>query len=117
MSQSDLSVVYKLATLDEWTEAVVSGEYSGSADDVRDGFIHLSCAHQVGATAGKYFKGVEGLCLIAFEAGELGSALVFEPSRGGDLFPHYYGRLPATCACWIKPVPLDDTGEPVIPGL
>lgn len=117
MNDPDRSIVYKLATLDDWTCAVVAGGFSGSPDDRRDGFIHLSCAHQLEATAAKYFSGVEGLCLIAFQAAGLGPPLVFEPSRGGDLFPHYYGTLPATSALWIKPVPLDESGAPVLPDL
>lgn len=117
MSQAGQSIVYKLATLDDWTCAVVAGGYTGSPDDQRDGFIHLSCADQIGATAAKYFSGVEGLCLIAFEAADLGPSLIFEPSRGGGLFPHFYGILPTTAALWIKPVPLDDGGAPVLPGL
>jgi len=117
MNQPDQSIVYKLATLDDWTCAVVAGGYVGSPDDQRDGFIHLSCTHQVTATAAKYFSGVDGLCLIAFDAADLGASLVFEPSRGGDLFPHYYGTLPTTSALWIKPVPLDDSGAPVLPDI
>ena len=114
MSEPDLSTVFKLTTLDEWSDAIVEGAFAGSADDHRDGYIHLSAFHQLEATAGKYFSGIEGLCLIAFAAVDLGDDLRWEPSRGGDNFPHYYGALPATAALWVRPVPLGDEGTPVI---
>jgi uncharacterized protein (DUF952 family) len=115
MSEVVPTLVYKLTTLDDWTQAVVAGTYAGSPDDHRDGFIHLSSRHQVDATAQKYFSHIEGLCIVAFETADLGDNLRFEVSRGGDLFPHYYGQLPSTHALWIKPVPLDADGAPVLP--
>ncbi len=114
MSPSDLSTVFKLTTLDEWSNAIVEGALTGSADDLRDGFIHLSAQHQLEGTAKKYFSGIEGLCLVAFAAGDLGRELRWEPSRGGDNFPHFYGALPATAALWVRPVPIDEEGVPVI---
>lgn len=114
MSDPELHYVFKLSTLDEWSNAVVDGAFEGSADDRRDGFIHLSGEHQLEGTATKYFCSVEGLCLIAFTAADLGSELRWEPSRGGELFPHFYGALPATAALWVRPVPLDPAGIPLI---
>jgi uncharacterized protein (DUF952 family) len=114
MSEPDLRYVFKLTTLDEWSGAVVEGAFAGSADDRRDGFIHLSAHHQLEATAAKYFSGIEGLCLVAFDADDLGRDLRWEPSRGGDNFPHFYGALPATAAVWVRPVPLDELGAPLV---
>ena len=114
MTQSDQSLVFKLATVDDWSEAIVVGVFSGSPDDLRDGYIHLSTGAQIAATATKYFTGTQGLCLIAFRSADLAPALRWEPSRGGELFPHYYGKLPASVAVWVRPVPLDEGGVPVI---
>lgn len=114
MSDPDRRLVFKLTTLDEWSCAVVEGAFTGSADDRRDGFIHLSAAHQLAATAAKYYVGIDGLCLAAFAAADLGENLRWEPSRGGDHFPHHYGPLPATTAIWVRPVPLDDAGTPLV---
>lgn len=86
--------IYKICSQAEWNAALAAGEYTGSADDVRDGFIHFSLAHQVAATVAKYFAGRTDLMLIEVDATQLGSALKFEASRGGDLFPHLYGALP-----------------------
>jgi uncharacterized protein (DUF952 family) len=104
--------VYKITSSRPWQEAIECGNFTGSADDLRDGHIHLSAGHQLAATANKYFAGVEDLILVAFEAAALGAPLVWETSRGGDLFPHYYGALPVAAATWVRPLPLDDSGIP-----
>jgi uncharacterized protein (DUF952 family) len=101
-------VVYKICSRAEWQAALDAGEYSGSADDLRDGFIHFSRAHQLAGTAAKYFAGREDLVLLAVDAAALGAALKHEPSRGGDLFPHLYGSLPVTCVLWSEPLPWSD---------
>jgi uncharacterized protein (DUF952 family) len=41
----------------------------------------------------------------------------WEPSRGGDLFPHLYGHLPLKAVRWAKPLPLDANGRHVFPEL
>lgn len=42
----DDSCVYKLMPAADWRQAVIDGYYRGSADDGRDGYIHLSSAAQ-----------------------------------------------------------------------
>jgi uncharacterized protein (DUF952 family) len=85
--------VYKICSASAWREAERAGTFRGSEHDLRDGFIHFSTAAQVAETARKHFFGQTGLFLIAVEAEQLGTALRWEPSRGGDLFPHLYGEL------------------------
>lgn len=53
--------------------------------------------------------------LVVIGTAALGTALVWEPSRGGELFPHYYGPLPAAAAIAVMPLPLDNDGVPVVP--
>ena len=88
-----MPTIYKICPASAWREAERRGFFSGSADDVRDGFIHFSTAAQVAETARKYYFGQTGLFLIAVDADALGDDLRWEPSRGGDLFPHLYGEL------------------------
>ncbi len=108
-------MIFKILESEAWRSACREGTYIGSSDDVRDGFIHFSAPHQVAATAAKYFKGKHDLVIVAFDEAALGDALKWEPSRGGDLFPHLYGALPTAIAAWQKPLPLDPDGMPVIP--
>ena len=86
-------MIYKICPASAWREAERQGVYRGSADDVRDGFIHFSVASQVAETARKHFFGQTGLFLIAVDADALGDALRWEPSRNNELFPHLYGEL------------------------
>lgn len=108
------TLVYKITTSGEWASAIAGRTFTGSADDVRDGYIHLSSEAQLSTTADTYFTGVRDLVLVALPARSLGDALVYEPSRGGDLFPHYYGALPVALARWVRPIPLDEAGRPDI---
>lgn len=108
-------LVYKILAEVEWAAAAGASQFSGSAADLQDGFIHLSAADQVAATAAKHFKGQDGLVLVAFPAAVLGHALRWEPSRGGALFPHFYGPLPVAAAAWVRPLSLDADGIPLLP--
>jgi uncharacterized protein (DUF952 family) len=100
-----VALIYKICSQAEWAVALAAGSYAGSADDLRDGFIHFSTAAQLEATAAKYFAGRTDLMVLAVDAALLGAALRFEPSRGGDLFPHLYGSLPLHAVISSAPYP------------
>jgi uncharacterized protein (DUF952 family) len=85
--------VYKICPASAWREAERQGVYRGSADDARDGFIHLSTAAQVAETARKHFFGQRALFLVEVDGDALGRALRWERSRNDELFPHLYGEL------------------------
>lgn len=108
-------LVYKILPEALWHEAMARGRFTGSPVDVADGFIHFSTAAQVRDTAAKHFAGVTGLVLAAIATSGLN--LIWEPSRGGDLFPHLYGELPVTAARWVKPLPVGADGRHVFPPL
>lgn len=109
--------IYKIMPRKDWEAALAAGVYDGSADDRRDGFIHLSAADQVAGTAAKYFVDMPDLVLIAFDPDALGTALKWEPSRGGALFPHLYGPLDPKLAISQLPLPLGPDGVPIVPDL
>ena len=104
------TILYKIAAVADWDQALQSGYYAGSADDIRDGFIHLSAQHQLRGTLEKHFKHKGELLLIAFEENKLGPALRWEQSRGGELFPHLYGDLPTSHVRWQRPLALGADG-------
>jgi uncharacterized protein (DUF952 family) len=107
--------IYKIEQASVWSAAEVQGRYTGSPDDVRDGFIHFSSAEQARATAAKYFAGRTDLILSAIDTVALGDALKWEASRGGALFPHLYADLDMQHVAWTKPLPLDPVGAHVFP--
>ena len=109
------STVYKIVPDAFWQQARQSGVFEGAAIDLTDGFIHFSTAVQARQTAALHFAGQAGLLLVAVDAAALGDRLVFEPSRGGDLFPHLYGTLPLSAVLWEKPLPVGADGNHVFP--
>jgi uncharacterized protein (DUF952 family) len=104
-------LVYKILRVPEWEALRQDGLTDGAPVDVADGYIHFSTAAQVRETARRYFAGEEGLVLVACEAGALGARLRWEPSRGGDLFPHLYRRLSLADVMWDAPLPLAPDGH------
>src|SRR5262245_14893409 len=87
-------VVYKVLRPHEWSAALATGVFAGSPADAKDGFIHLSAAHQVRGVCERHFAGENDLLLLTVEADRLGPALKWETSHKGEAYPHLYGTLP-----------------------
>jgi uncharacterized protein (DUF952 family) len=85
--------VIKLLRAGEWAAFQRDGVFAGSPDDLRDGFIHLSTTEQAPGTLAKWFADEAGVMALTFDADEFGADLKWEPSRGGQLFPHLYRPL------------------------
>lgn len=107
--------IYKIVDEAEWTAAVEVGWYAGAPIDLQDGYIHFSTAAQVAETAAKHFAGRDGLLLVEVDATVLGDALKWEPSRGGDLFPHLYDKLSLTAVTLTAPMPIGENGQHELP--
>ena len=110
-----MPVIYKIVPEALWQEARAEGVFSGASIDLADGYIHFSTAAQAKTTAALYFAGQADLLLVAVDTGMLGDALKFEPSRGGELFPHLYGLLPMSSVLWEKPLPIGADGAHLFP--
>ena len=108
-------MLYKVARAAEWDAARKVGVFTGSADDERDGFIHLSRGTQLKATLEKHFAEEDGLLLVALDIAALGPALKWEASRGGENFPHLYGPLKLTSVHSVVPIRRDGDGRPILP--
>ena len=104
-------VIYKIVTVEQWNEAERAGVFKGAPIDIADGYIHFSMADQVAETAAKHFAGMDDLLLVAVESDTLDEALVFEPSRGGQLFPHLYADLALDAVRSVQPLPLGADGR------
>ncbi len=108
-----MTTIYKILSRDEWLAAQQAGTFAGSGIDRRDGYIHFSTAAQTQETARLHFRGQADLVVLEVDAAPFESALVWEPSRGGALFPHLYGTLATQYVTAVHPVPLDGDGVPV----
>ena len=112
-----MHVIYKICPALLWQTAEKAGSFAGAPIDVQDGYLHFSTGKQVRETAAKHFAGQNDLLLIAIDADSLGHALRYEPSRGGDLFPHLHAPLNLSAVLWVKPLPLGADGGHVFPDL
>lgn len=110
-------MIYHMCRAEEWTAAVAAGSYRGSSQDLADGFIHFSTGEQIVESARRHRAGQDGLLLVAVDGVRLGDRLKWEPSRGGDLFPHLYGPLDPAESASVAPLPLGPDGNHVFPEL
>lgn len=107
--------IYKIADPADWGAALLSGTYTGSEHDRRDGFIHFSTADQTPGTLFKHFAEATRLVFVAIDAGALGAALKWEKSRGGEDFPHLYGDLPLSAVIEAHLLSRGTDGEWTLP--
>ena len=109
--------LYHLALRSDWRQACAEGVYRRSSRGrslEQEGFVHLSAAHQVPATAARVYGDLPAgeLVLLHLDPQRLaaaGLAVRWEPapgapsSGGGELFPHLYGALPLEAVCLAQP--------------
>jgi len=93
MARTEDPYIYKVLRPEEWMRLDAGKLDAGSPVDEKDGYIHFSTARQLRETVDKHFKDAEDLILAQLNFETLGEALIWEPSRGGQLFAHLYGPL------------------------
>ncbi|MEM9940582.1 MAG: DUF952 domain-containing protein [Planctomycetota bacterium] len=99
-------LIFKVVNKKEWMVAENRGQFQGSEVDLRDGYIHFSTLQQLRETVDRHFHQVQDLLLVAVDPNHL-SDLRWEPSRGGQLFPHLYGVLDVNAVLRVDDLPLD----------
>ena len=103
--------LYHLALRPEWQAARADGVYRRSTRGLAlesVGFIHLSSAHQVPATASRFYADLPAaeVLLLTIDPQRLavaGLEVRFEPADGGEPFPHLYGPLPLGAVLRAEP--------------
>lgn len=109
-------VAYKVLTAPQMADLLAQGQFSGAPIDLADGYIHLSSAEQLTETIDKHFGSQTDLYVAAVDLEPLGSAIRWEPSRGGQLFPHLYGELPLSAVLAHGPLERAEDGSVRLPG-
>lgn len=107
--------VYKIATIEEWDDALEKGIFEGAPIDLKDGYIHFSTAEQLRETAAKHFAKRNDILLIKVATEPMARHFKMEISRGGAKFPHLYAKLPVSNAIEWQDLPLDETGIHIFP--
>ncbi|MCP9875639.1 DUF952 domain-containing protein [Cyanobium sp. A2C-AMD] len=104
-------LLYHLALRPEWQAARADGVYRRSTRGLAlesVGFIHLSSAHQVPATASRFYADLPAaeVLLLTIDPQRLAAAgleVRLEQADGGELFPHLYGPLPLGAVLRAEP--------------
>jgi uncharacterized protein (DUF952 family) len=110
-----MSIAYKVLTSEQIAVLLQDGVFAGAPIDLADGYIHLSTAEQITETVDKHFAGQTGLFVAAVDLGALGDAVKWEPSRGGQLFPHIYAPLPLSAVTAHGPLSRGEDGAVLLP--
>ena len=96
-------IAYKIISAAELEQLQRDGAFHGSAVDLADGYIHLSTKDQLPETLAKHFSGKTNLVVLAVDLSRVTAPVRWEPSRGGQLFPHIYGSLPMDAVISTEP--------------
>ena len=108
------TTAFKILCRADWRLTLAEGAYDGSPVDHADGYIHLSAADQLAVTAAKHYAGQDALVLVEVDLDALGETLVWEPSRGGALFPHIYGALPVAATRGARALSVTADGQMIV---
>tara|TARA_B100001248_G_scaffold262722_1_gene261582 strand:- start:20097 stop:20414 length:318 start_codon:yes stop_codon:yes gene_type:complete len=87
--------IYKVLRQNEWLKLKNSGEFQGSPDDLKDGYIHLSTKEQVEHVVEKYFKDEPVIYVAEFSPDSFDpSDLKWELSPSSKkVYPHLYNSF------------------------
>lgn len=108
---NDIEFIYRLVVGADWRRAQQAGFVAYQALDQKDGFLHLSTHAQVLQTAARYYQGVDDLFALEVRYADVKDLVKFEPSSGGALFPHLYGRLPLAAIQRVVPLVRVENGD------
>ena len=106
---------YKVLTADQMAALERDGTFTGAPVDLKDGYVHLSTADQLAETIDKHFTGQADLHIVAVDLAAYADKLRWEPSRGGQLFPHLYAPLLLETAVAYSPLERHDDGSIRLP--
>lgn len=109
------TTAYKVLTAEQMRVLEHDGNFAGAPVDLQDGYVHLSTANQLTETVNKHFAGQSDLYVAAVDLGSFGGSLKWEPSRGGQLFPHLYGPLMLETVIAYGPLERDEDGKVKLP--
>lgn len=86
--------IFKILRTSEWQDAGTTDAFSGAPIDKTDGYIHFSTWAQLKETAKRHFASEQDIHILVFDAQIWDDCILkWEPSRGGELFPHLYAPL------------------------
>ncbi len=110
-----MSVIYHIATAQDWEQARLDGQYTTSTRGrtlAEQGFIHASTAGQVAPVANMVYKGLPDLLVLVIDSDRVGPEIKWDAVPGwDDPFPHIYGPLNADAVIGTLPLEPGPDGE------
>ena len=85
-------LIYHIVTPENWENFKDEAEYKAESLQ-SEGFIHCSYGNQLEAVLERYYKGAEKVLILTINPSLLTSELIAEPSTGGEIYPHIYGKI------------------------
>ncbi len=87
-------IIYHIVLPEVW-EKFKNEKFYEAESLQTEGFIHCSFAEQIETVLNRYYKDTEKVLLLEIETEKLTSELINEPSTGGEIYPHIYGKINA----------------------
>ncbi len=85
-------IIYHIVLPEAWEHFRAQPFYEAESLST-EGFIHCSYDHQLEAVLERYYKDAERVIVLSIDTEKLLAKLVEEPSTGGEIYPHIYGRI------------------------
>ena len=85
-------IIYHIVTPEVWEKFKDENEYE-AASLTSEGFIHCSYREQLDVVLERYYKHQPKVLILHINPNLLDAKLVAEPSTGGEVYPHIYGKI------------------------
>ena len=93
--------IYHIVTPEVW-EKIKDEDFYEAESLQTENFIHCSYAEQLDAVLDRYYTDAGKVLIMELETEKLTSKLVEEPSTGGEIYPHIYGKINREAIVEIK---------------
>ncbi len=107
MDKEKNKYIYKITSIDLFENAKKTGILTGMPIDIKDGYMHFSTNDQLLETLNIHFKNAGKLVILGIKTKDVEKNLKWEPSRGGNLFPHLYAELKISMVDFFKIINVD----------
>lgn len=84
--------IYHIVLPEVWEKFKTRPSYQAESLQT-EGFLHCSYANQLDDVLKRYYSKAGRVLILTIDTEKLLSKLVEEPSTGGEIYPHIYGRL------------------------
>ena len=85
-------LIYHIVTPEVWDKFKDETEYEAESLQ-SEGFIHCSYRSQLDGVLERYYKNQSKVLILHINPHLLKANLIAEPSTGGEVYPHIYGKI------------------------